>query len=102
MRIAAVAAEVVQLPVHVPVSGSTPVLLEVKKLGTTTPLVMTTVSDPVGTGLVVSLSRPGGSVTGLTLFSPELSQKRLQLLAQVVPSLARVGYVYNGLNAGSV
>jgi ABC-type uncharacterized transport system substrate-binding protein len=86
------AAELLRLPVDVLVSGSTPVLLGAKNLGASMPLVMTTVSDPVATGLVDSLARPGGTVTGLTLFSPELSQKRLQLLAQVVPRLSRVGF----------
>ena len=56
---------------------------------------MATSSDPVGTGLVASLARPGGNVTGLSIISPDLSGKRLELLREVVPGLSRVAFLWN-------
>jgi putative ABC transport system substrate-binding protein len=61
----------------------------------TTPIVMLLVPDPVGAGLVASLARPGGNVTGLSTLAPELSAKRLQLLKETVPGLTRVGMLIN-------
>jgi putative ABC transport system substrate-binding protein len=65
--------------------------LAAKKATTTIPIVMTTVSDPVGAGLVASLARPGGNVTGFSNLSFELNTKRLEILKDAVPKLARVG-----------
>ena len=62
-----------------------------KKATTTVPIVMATVADPVGAGLVASLARPGGNVTGNSSLSPELNSKRLEILKDAVPKLARVG-----------
>lgn len=62
---------------------------------------MTGSSDPVGTGLVASLARPGGNVTGMSIVAPELAQKRLELLRRVLPAV-RVGVLWNPLNAGNV
>ena len=62
-----------------------------KKATTTIPIVMTNAVDPVGAGLVTSLARPGGNVTGLSALSPELNSKRLEILKDAVPKLARVG-----------
>jgi putative tryptophan/tyrosine transport system substrate-binding protein len=71
------------------VSGAT-ATAAVKKQAGTIPIVMTNVSDPVGLGLVESLGRPGGTITGLTNISPELGAKRLELLKEIVPGVARV------------
>ena len=62
-----------------------------KSATTTIPIVMATSADPVGTGLVTSLARPGGNVTGLSALSVELNTKRLEILKDAVPKLARVG-----------
>ena len=62
-----------------------------KSATTTIPIVMTNAGDPVGAGLVASLARPGGNVTGLSSLSPELNTKRLEILKDAVPKLARVG-----------
>src|SRR5262249_47326845 len=60
-----------------------------RKVNTTIPIVVANAGDPIGTGLVVSLARPGGNVTGLTNYSPELLGKRLELLREVVPKVSR-------------
>jgi len=57
--------------------------------------------DPVGAGLVSSLTRPGGNITGLSLVAPELSGKRLQLLKEVVPTATRVAAIWNGSNVAA-
>src|SRR6476660_7837356 len=69
----------------------TPTALAAKKATTTIPIVMTNVGDPVGAGLVASLARPGGNVTGLSALATELNTKRLEILRDAVPKLARVG-----------
>ena len=66
------------------------------------PIVMMLVQDPVGTGLVASLARPGGNVTGLTTLAPELYRKRLELLKEALPRIARAGVLVNPTNPGSV
>ena len=68
-----------------------PTALAAKKATTTIPIVMANVADPVGEGLVASLARPGGNVTGLASLAPELNTKRLEILKDAVPKLARVG-----------
>jgi putative ABC transport system substrate-binding protein len=68
----------------------------------TTPIVMMLVQDPVGTGFVASLARPGGNVTGLTTLAPDLYSKRLELLKEALPGVARAGVLVNPTNAGSV
>ena len=72
------------------VTGDAPALAA-KKATTTIPIVMTNVMDPVGAGMVASLARPGGNVTGLSSLSTELNTKRLEILKDAVPKLARVG-----------
>ena len=67
----------------------------------TTPIVMSTVADPVGSGLVASLARPGGNVTGLTVMSPDLAGKQFQLLKEVVPKVSRVAFLRNPDNPSS-
>jgi ABC-type uncharacterized transport system substrate-binding protein len=91
-RLAELAAELVQLKVDLIVTsgGNTP--LAAKNATTTIPIVMTNSVDPVGAGVVASLARPGGNITGLTGLSPELGTKRLEILKDTVAKLAQVGY----------
>jgi ABC-type uncharacterized transport system substrate-binding protein len=84
-------AELVQLKVDVFVSGTLPAIRSAKQATKTIPIVMVTTVDPVATGLVDSLARPGGNITGLTRLTRELSGKRLELLKEVVPGITRVG-----------
>jgi putative ABC transport system substrate-binding protein len=85
------AAELVRLKVDLIVVTSGPTALAAKKATTTIPIVMTNSGDPVGEGLVASLAWPGGNVTGLSSLGPELNTKRLEILKDAVPKLARVG-----------
>ena len=86
-----VVAELVQLKVDVLVLGSLPAIRAAKQATKTIPIVMVTTQDPVATGLIDSLARPGGNVTGLTRLTRELSGKRLELLKEAVPGISRVG-----------
>jgi putative ABC transport system substrate-binding protein len=88
-------AEMVRLKVDVMVVASTPGALAAKKATQTIPVVMVGVGDPVGSGLVASLGRPGGNLTGVSLMNPELHGKRLQLLKEVLPKLSRVAVLTN-------
>jgi len=97
-RLPDLAAELVSLKVDVIVAGGTPAPLAAKHATGTIPIVMTAAGDPVGSGLVTSLARPGGNVTGLSARSPELAGKRLQILKEVVPGLARVAVLWNATN----
>ena len=90
------AAELVRLKVDVIVTSSTAATRAAKNATTTIPIVMAAASDPVGTGLVVSLARPGGNITGLSLMAPELAGKRLELLREVLPRVARVAFLASG------
>ncbi|HEV3028528.1 MAG TPA: ABC transporter substrate-binding protein, partial [Planctomycetota bacterium] len=92
------AAELVRLRMDVIVAGGTPAPLAAKHATGTIPIVMSSAGDPVGTGLVASLAKPGGNVTGLSLRSPELTGKRLQLTKEVVPGLSRVAVLWNAAN----
>jgi putative tryptophan/tyrosine transport system substrate-binding protein len=88
-RLPALADELVRLNVDVIVAVNSPSVIAAKQATRTIPIVMPTSSDPVGDGLVASLARPGGNITGLSLMSPELGQKRLQLLKESFPRLSR-------------
>jgi putative tryptophan/tyrosine transport system substrate-binding protein len=90
-RLMASAAELVRLKFDLVVVTSSPSTLAAKKATTTIPIVMTNSADPVGEGLVTSLARPGGNVTGLSGLSVELNTKRLEILKDTIPKLARVG-----------
>jgi putative ABC transport system substrate-binding protein len=90
-RLAELAVDLVRLKVDVIVCSSTSAVMAAKKATTTIPIVMTTSSDPVGAGLVASLARPGGNVTGISGLSADLNTKRLEVLKDAVPKLARVG-----------
>ena len=89
------AADLVRLRVDVIVTGGPQATLAAKRTTTTTPIVMAFDYDPVESGFVASLARPGGNITGLSGINPELSGKRLDLLKQAVPHLSRVAIVWN-------
>src|SRR5262245_11532132 len=97
-RFPILAAELVGSNVDVIVTESTAAALAAKDATQTIPIVMTTSSDPVKSGLAASFARPGGNVTGLTLLVPELSQKRLQLLKEVAPKATRVAVLLDSTN----
>jgi putative ABC transport system substrate-binding protein len=90
--------ELLASKVDVIVTAGTPAALAVKKATTTVPLVMVAVGDPVGTGIIPSLSRPGGNITGLTSIAQELEGKRLELLREVVPGLSHIAVIWNSAN----
>ena len=90
-RLPELAAELVRLKVDLIVVAATPPALAAKKATTTIPIVMANAGDPVAAGLVASLARPGGNVTGLSGLSTQLNTKRLEILKDAVPKLARVG-----------
>jgi putative ABC transport system substrate-binding protein len=94
-RFPALAVECVRLKANVIVALTTPGALAAKKATSTIPIVSEPTGDPVGTGIVASLARPGGNVTGLTQISPGLSAKRLGLLKQAVPGVTRVSVLAN-------
>ena len=95
------AAELVRLRVDVIVTSSgEPAILAAKRATTTIPIVMAISADPVGTGLVASLARPGGNVTGLSILAPEVAGKRLQLLKEAVPRASRVAVLWNAAYPG--
>jgi putative ABC transport system substrate-binding protein len=94
-RFPALATELVGLKVDLLVAWSTPTALAAKQATNSIPIVAGAMADPVGDELVASLGRPGGNVTGTTFLGPELVPKRLQLLRDVVPGLARVGALWH-------
>ena len=93
-RFPALAAELVALKVDVIVASGTLAALAAKQATTTFPIVFSPAGDPVGSGLVTSLARPGGNVTGLSSFAPELVGKRLELLKQALPGVHRVAVLW--------
>lgn len=84
------ATELVRLGVDIIVAGTTPASLAAQRATQATPIVMAAVADPVGSGLVRQLSKPGGNITGVSLVSAEMSAKRVELLREVVPGLSRL------------
>lgn len=92
------AAELVRLKVDLIIVPTTPAALAAKHATQTIPIVMPAAIDPVGAGLVTSLARPGGNITGLSAVGPELSGKRLELRQEVVPGMTRVAVLWNGAN----
>src|SRR5438874_4957785 len=97
-RLPELAAELVRLNVDVIVGIGTLAPLAAKRATTTIPIVMTAAGDPLGSGLVASLARPGGNVTGMSLMAPDLGGKRLELLKEVLPRLSRVAVLWNAAN----
>src|SRR5713226_807804 len=93
-RLPALAAELVALKVDVIVAPNTPAALAAKQATRTLPIVFTTAADPVQSGLVTNLARPGGNVTGLSILAPELIGKRLEQLTQAVPGVNRVAALW--------
>jgi putative ABC transport system substrate-binding protein len=94
-RVPSLVAELVQLNVDVIISGDDPALRAAKETTKTIPIVMVINQDPVATGLVNSLARPGGNITGISRLTRELSGKRLELLTEVVPGIVRVGILWD-------
>ena len=94
------AAELVRLKVDVIVSAGPTVTRAVKEATSTIPIVMAQDTDPVGSGFVASLARPGGNITGLSALAPEMSGKQLELLKEIVPKLSRVAVIGNSTNPG--
>src|SRR6266481_209229 len=99
-RFPSLVAELVQLKVDVLVANSLTVIRAAKQATKAIPIVMVTLDDPVATGIVDSLARPGGNITGLTRLSRELSGKRLELLKEAVPRMSRVGVLWDADNRG--
>jgi putative tryptophan/tyrosine transport system substrate-binding protein len=101
-RLSELAAELVQLKVDIIMTSGIPPALAAKRATTTSPIVVAAASDLVSAGLVASLARPGGNITGTNSLTAELSGKRLELLKEVLPRLSRVGVVWNELNPGAL
>jgi putative tryptophan/tyrosine transport system substrate-binding protein len=99
-RLPELGADLVRLRVDLIVASGGPTPLAAKGATSTIPIVMTSFSDPVGAGLVASLARPGGNITGNASLTPELNTKMLEILKDAVPKLARVGYLQ--LAGGSI
>jgi putative ABC transport system substrate-binding protein len=97
-RLPALAEELVRLKPNVILSAPLPANIAMRQATSTIPIVMATGADPVGFGLVQSLSRPGGNITGLTNFAEELASKQLDLIRELVPGASRVGVLVNVTN----
>ena len=100
-RLPGLAAELVRLKVNVIVAGGAPAIQAAKRATETIPIVMVNVSDPVASGFVASLARPGGNITGLSMMTPELVGKQLEMLKEIVPKVARVAVLWNPANPGN-
>jgi putative tryptophan/tyrosine transport system substrate-binding protein len=101
-RLAEIAAEFIRLKVDVIVTQSTPAVIAAKQATAVIPIVFVGIGDPVGTGLVASLARPGGNITGLSIQAADTAAKRLELLREVVPNLRRLAIMVNVGNSSSV
>jgi len=101
-RIPGLVSELVQLNVDVLVSTAQPAIERAKQATKTIPIVMVATFDPVTTGLVDSLARPGGNITGVTTLQRELSGKRLELLSEAIPGISRVGLLWDPNTPGPV
>src|SRR5262249_19794538 len=101
-RLAAFAKELVELRPRMIVGSGSPAAVAVSRASQTIPIFMASVADPVAVGLIRSVSRPGGHITGNTVTSPELSGKRLQLLQEMIPSVRRVNVLVDATDPVSV
>jgi putative ABC transport system substrate-binding protein len=100
-RLPGLAAELVGLKVEVIVTYAPPAILAAQQATGTIPIIMAGIIDPVATGLVANLARPGGNITGLALMAPELVGKQLEILREIVPAVSRVAVLGNPVNAGN-
>jgi putative ABC transport system substrate-binding protein len=100
-RLGELAAELVRLKTNVIVTGGPTVTRFLKQATSTIPIVMALDDDPVGSGFVASLARPGGNITGLATLAPEISGKQLELLREVIPKLSRVTVLGNATQPGN-
>jgi putative tryptophan/tyrosine transport system substrate-binding protein len=101
-RLAEAAAELVHLQMDILVTFGTPATRAAMHATTTIPIVMVSVGDPLRAGIVASLARPGGNVSGSSTRGPDLGAKQLQVLREGVPTVARVAFLWNPLNRGNV
>ncbi len=99
-RLSELAAELVRLKVDVIVTAGPSDTRAAREATTTIPIVMGQDSDPVGSGFVASLARPGGNITGLATYAPELSGKQLELMKEILPKISRVAFIGNSTNPG--
>jgi putative tryptophan/tyrosine transport system substrate-binding protein len=99
-QLPALAAELVRANVDVIVTQAAQPIEAVRAATNTIPIVMASVGDAVGAGYIASLARPGGNITGLTLFATDQSAKRLQLIKQISPSIVRIAVIWNGNASG--
>jgi putative tryptophan/tyrosine transport system substrate-binding protein len=97
-QLAELAGQLVDLKVDVIVTYATPGVSAAKRATTTIPIVFATVGDAVAVGVVSSLARPGGNVTGTTFFLPQLATKRLEMLKEAIPGLVQAGVLFNPAN----
>jgi putative ABC transport system substrate-binding protein len=100
-RLPALAVELAKLNVDAIVTQGTQATDAARRAVRTVPIVFAVAGDPVGTGLVASLARPGGNVTGLTDIAPEIAGKRLELLREAVPGIARIAVLWNPANSSA-
>jgi putative ABC transport system substrate-binding protein len=97
-RLPALAAELARLKVDVIVTGGATSTRAAKELTIAIPIVMAQVHDPIGTGFVASLARPGGNITGLSTLAPEISGKRVELFKEIIPRLSRIAVLGTSTN----
>ena len=100
-RLPGLAAELVRLKMDVIVTAAVPAIRAAKEATSTIPIIMAVVVDPVATGLVASLARPGGNITGLSGMTPDLVGKQLGMLKEIVPRVSRVAVLWNPANPGN-
>jgi putative ABC transport system substrate-binding protein len=98
-RLAVAATELARLPVDVIATYGTAATYAAKQATTAIPIVMLAIGDPVRSGLVASLARPGANITGNTILGPEIAAKRLQLFKEVIPTISRLAFIWNPNNA---
>jgi putative tryptophan/tyrosine transport system substrate-binding protein len=101
-RLPALASELARLPVDMFVVGGEAPIRAAMQASDKIPIVMTLAADPVGSGFVTSLARPGGNLTGMSALAPDLAGKRLELLKELVPPTARVAVLWNSSNQSKV
>src|SRR6478752_6283117 len=101
-RLPALADELLKLKVDMIVAVNTPAVQAAKKATKTVPVVMMRVADPVKSGLVASLARPGGNITGLSFMPDALGPKGVELLHQILPTITKMAALYQGNNTGAV